>query len=243
MGKNVITWTVRVIVYLGLLAFFIWVFSNEYLNHLVENFEEFLVLLRQHIQLVALSSFLAIAVAVPSAIIVTRPKFQRFEGVVSTVVNFGYTIPNMAILALMMGIMGIGFQTAVVALFIYSILPIFRNTLAGIQSVNSNLIDSAKGMGFKPYQILFKVELPNAAYSIIAGIRTAVVINIGATALAYLIGGGGLGNWIFVGINVFDNSILISGALPITLLAITVDLFLRLLERKVVPRGARPSTR
>ncbi|WP_223155071.1 ABC transporter permease [Alkalibacillus aidingensis] len=242
MGQTIITWSVRIVVYVALVWFFIWTITNGYFDYLVNNFEEFSVLLRQHFQLVLISAGLAILTAIPLAILVTRPMFKRFEGIVSTIVNFGYTIPNMAILALMMGVMGIGFKTAVFALFLYSILPIFRNTLAGIQSVNSSLIDAAQGMGFKPYQILFRIELPNAAYSIIAGVRTAVVINIGAAALASLIGGGGLGNWIFTGIRVFDNGILLSGAVPLTILAVITDLILRLIERKIVPRGTRPES-
>ena len=91
----------------------------------------------------------------------------------------------------------------------------------------------------KPYQILFRIELPNAAYSILAGIRTAVVLNIGTAALAYVVGGGGLGVWIFTGIQLFDNGYLISGAIPVTILAILVDLLLRLVERIVVPKGTK----
>ncbi|WP_163971092.1 ABC transporter permease [Oceanobacillus halotolerans] len=238
-SKKRITWIVRIIVYLLVIAFFYWTITNEYFNYITENIDQFKVLVREHLQIVGLSSGMALLVAIPLAIFVTRPTFKRVESLVSTLVNFGYTIPNMAILALMMGFLGIGFKTAVFALFLYSILPIYRNTVAGIQSVNTSLIDAAKGMGFKPSQILFKVELPNAAYAIIAGVRTAVVINIGATALAYLIGGGGLGNWIFMGIKVFDNSILLSGAVTVTLLAVITDYLLRAVEHIVVPKGTK----
>lgn len=228
-------------IYFLVIAFFYWTIKNQYFSYIFENIEQFKVLVIEHLQIVGLSSAMAILVSIPSAILVTRPKFKRLEGIVSTVANFGYTIPNMAILALMMGVLGIGFKTAVFALFLYSILPIYRNTVAGIHSVNPNLIDAAKGIGFKPHQILFRVELPNAAYAIIAGVRTAVVINIGATALAYLIGGGGLGNWIFMGIKVFDDSILLSGAVTVTLLAVITDYLLRGVERLVVPKGTKRS--
>ncbi|GEL76513.1 ABC transporter permease [Tenuibacillus multivorans] len=240
-SQKVITWTVRVFIYFLVIAFFYWTIKNQYFSYIFENIEQFKVLVIEHLQIVGLSSAMAILVSIPSAILVTRPKFKRLEGIVSTVANFGYTIPNMAILALMMGVLGIGFKTAVFALFLYSILPIYRNTVAGIHSVNPNLIDAAKGIGFKPHQILFRVELPNAAYAIIAGVRTAVVINIGATALAYLIGGGGLGNWIFMGIKVFDDSILLSGAVTVTLLAVITDYLLRGVERLVVPKGTKRS--
>ncbi|HEX7064148.1 MAG TPA: ABC transporter permease, partial [Bacillales bacterium] len=153
----------------------------------------------------------------------------------------GQTIPNLAVLSLMMGILGLGFKTAAFALFIYSLLPIFRNTVAGIDSVDHHLIDAAKGMGMKPHQILFRIELPNALYSIMAGVRTAVVLNIGAAALAFMIGAGGLGAWIFTGITTFDNGLLLSGAVPVTLLALLVDYLLRLLESFVVPKGTKRS--
>ncbi len=141
----------------------------------------------------------------------------------------------------MISILGIGFKTAVFALFIYSLLPIYRNTVAGIDSIDEDLIDAAKGMGMKPSQILFRIELPNAAYSILAGIRTAVVLNIGTAALAYVVGGGGLGVWIFTGIQLFDNGYLISGAVPVTLMAIMADYILRGVEHIVVPKGTRRS--
>ena len=157
----------------------------------------------------------------------------------SNTVNFGQTIPSLAVLALMISILGIGFNTAIFALFIYSLLPIYRNTVAGIDSIDENLIDAARGMGMKPHQILFRIELPNASYSILAGIRTAVVLNIGTAALAYVVGGGGLGVWIFTGIQLFDNGYLISGAIPVTILAILVDLLLRLIERLIVPKGTK----
>lgn len=197
------------------------------------------MLLRQHIVLVLVSSVLAILIAVPAGILITRPKFKKAEWAVSNIANLGQTIPSLAVLALMISVLGIGFQTAVFALFIYSILPIFRNTVAGLDSIDKNMIDAAKGMGMKPHQILFRIELPNSAYSILAGIRTAVVLNIGTAALAYVVGAGGLGVWIFTGINLFDNGFLISGAIPVTLLAILADYILRKIEYVVVPKGSR----
>ncbi|MDN7247121.1 ABC transporter permease [Planococcus shenhongbingii] len=220
-------------------AFFIWAISNHYFDYIFSEKETFLNLLKQHIQLVLVSSLLAILIAVPAGILITRPKFRKAEWLVSNFANLGQTIPSLAVLALMISILGIGFQTAVFALFIYSILPIFRNTVAGIDSIDKNMIDAAKGMGMKPLQILFRIELPNAAYSILAGIRTAVVLNIGTAALAYVIGAGGLGVWIFTGISLFDNGFLISGAIPVTLLAILADYLLRKLEYVIVPKGAR----
>ncbi|NQD64822.1 ABC transporter permease [Bacillus haikouensis] len=237
--KKLVSRIVRYSVYALVLLFFVWAIQNRYFVYIFSETNTFLLLLKQHIQLVAVSSLLAIAVAIPVGIIITRKSFRRAEWAVSNTVNFGQTIPSLAVLALMISVLGIGFNTAIFALFIYSLLPIYRNTVAGIDSIDENLIDAARGMGMTPSQILFKIELPNAAYSMLAGIRTAVVLNIGTAALAYVVGGGGLGVWIFTGIQLFDNGYLISGAIPVTLLAITVDYLLRLLERAVVSDGIK----
>lgn len=237
--KKLIGNIVRYSLYAAVAAFFIWAVSNNYFGYIFTQSETFLVLLRQHIVLVLVSSVLAILIAVPAGILITRPKFKKAEWAVSNIANLGQTIPSLAVLALMISVLGIGFQTAVFALFIYSILPIFRNTVAGLESIDKNMIDAAKGMGMKPHQILFRIELPNSAYSILAGIRTAVVLNIGTAALAYVVGAGGLGVWIFTGINLFDNGFLISGAIPVTLLAILADYILRKVEYIVVPKGSR----
>lgn len=130
-------------------------------------------------------------------------------------------------------------QTAIVALYVYSLLPVLQNTIAGLDSVRPEMKDAARGMGLTPLQILFRIELPNAASSILAGVRTAVVLNIGTAALAYLIGGGGLGVWIFTGIQLYDNQTLISGAIPVTLLAVLADYIFRGLQHLLVPKGIR----
>lgn len=239
--KNAVTYTVRYGLYALVILFFGWAFYHHYLSSIYKNFGEFSIMLKQHLELVAVSSLLAILVSIPAGILVTRSKFKKIEWLVSNIANLGQTIPSIAVLALAMGFLGLGFNTAVFALFIYSVLPIYRNTVAGIDSIDENLLDAAKGMGLKPYQILFRVELPNAAYSIIAGIRTAVVLNIGTAALAFLIGGGGFGTWIFTGISLFDNTLLLSGAVPVTLLAVAADYLLRLAEYIIVPKGVRSS--
>ncbi|WP_430493766.1 ABC transporter permease [Rossellomorea marisflavi] len=237
--KKLTSLVVRCILYALVALFLFWSIKNHYYDYIFTNSSTFLLLVRQHLSLVLVSSLLAIVIAVPMGILITRKSFRRAEWVVSNTVNFGQTIPSLAVLALMISILGIGFKTAVFALFIYSLLPIYRNTVAGIDSIDENLLDAAKGMGMTRVQILFKIELPNATYSILAGIRTAIVLNIGTAALAYVVGGGGLGVWIFTGIQLFDNGYLISGAIPVTLLAVGVDFGLRLLENKLISKGIR----
>ena len=238
-SKKLIANIVKILLLALTLLFLGWILKNHYFDYIFIESSTFLVLLRQHIVLVVVSSLIAIMIAIPSGILITRPRFRKAEWLVSLIVNFLQTIPNLAVLALMISVLGIGFKTAVFALFLYSILPIFRNTVAGLDSIDKNLIDAAKGMGMKPSQILFRIELPNAVYSILAGVRTAVVLNIGTAALAYVIGGGGLGVWIFTGIQLFDNGYLMSGAIPVTLLAILADYLLRKLENVLVPKGSR----
>lgn len=240
-GKRLAAIVVRWI-FIALVAYFLfWSYQNDYFEPLLNETNELFVLLKQHVILVVISSVLAILAAIPAGIFVTRAKFKKAQWFFLGIANVGQTVPSLAVLALAMGFLGTGFQPAVFALFVYSILPILRNTVAGIESIDPDLIDAAQGMGFKPGQVLWRVELPNAALSIIAGIRTSLVINVGTAALAFLIGGGGLGTWIYTGITLFDNSYLISGAVPVTILALAVDYLLRLIEWIVVPKSLQDS--
>ena len=238
-NKRFVSFVIKLILFTLLGSFFAWSFKSGYYQLIIDDSEGFIFLLKQHINMVLLSSILAIVLAIPMGILATRPKFQKLQWLFMNTANLGQTIPSLAILALAMTWMGIGFKPAVFALFLYSLLPILRNTVAGIKSIDPDLLDAAKGIGYTPAQILLKIELPNAAYPIMAGIRTAVVINIGTAALAYLVGGGGLGDWIFTGIMMRDNSYLLSGAIPVTLLALLADQLIRLIEKLVISKGLR----
>ena len=222
---------------LVLVAFLGWAYVAGSFQYMMEHPDELLHLVVQHLQLVGLSTFLAVAVAVPLGILVTRPRFRRLEWIVVNFANVGQTIPSLAVLALAMSYLGLGYQTAVFALWFHSLLPILRNTVAGMESVNPDIVDAGKGMGMKPVQVLWKLELPNASPAIFAGIRTATVINVGSAALAFLIGGGGLGDFIFTGISLYDTGIMLAGAVPVTALALLIDWLLGVLEKWVVPRG------
>ena len=154
--------------------------------------------------------------------------------------NVGTTIPTLAVLALSMTFLGIGVTPAIFALWLASLLPIVRNTYVGIRDVPGTLIEVAAGMGMKPVQILFWIELPNALMVILAGIRTALAINVGTAPLAFLIGGGGLGELIFTGISLDEPTIMLAGAIPTALLAIFIDFFINRVTIWVVPRGINP---
>ncbi len=210
----------------------------EYLSDPWER-EYVLFLVRQHLYLVAVSMALALVTGLAAGIIVSRKRFRKFAGIVMYVIGLGQTIPSLAVLALTMSFLGIGSKPAIVALFIYSTLPIARNTLAGILSVSPSIIDAAKGVGMSPTRILLEVEIPNALNVILTGIRIALVINIGTAALGYLIGAGGLGDLIFTGINLMRTELLLAGALPVILLALVGDYLLELLGVIIVPKGIR----
>lgn len=218
-----------------------WAYNSGAFKFMFNNPHEIMYLLGQHLKLVGLSSLLAVTVAVPVGILITRPRFKKFDWIAINLANIGQTIPSLAILALVMTYLGIGYFTAVFALWINSLLPILRNTIAGIESVNSGIIDAGKGMGMTPRQVLVKLELPNAMYAILAGIRTALVINVGTAALAFLIGGGGFGDLIFTGIALHNTGIMLAGAVPTILLAISIDFFLGKLEKKIIPKGLQRS--
>lgn len=197
-------------------------------------------LMVQHIWLTVMSGSLAIVVAIPLGIVLSRPKMANVAESLMQVLNVGTTIPTLAVLALSMSFLGIGTVPAVFGLFVATLLPITRNTYAGLKGVNPALMEAAAGIGMSPMQRLFKVELPNALYVIFAGMRTALTINVGTVPLAFLIGAGGLGELIFTGIDLYDPVMMLSGAIPTALLAIVVDALIALIAFLLVPRGVNP---
>lgn len=198
---------------------------------------ELVVAVVQHIQLVALSMFIAILVGVPLGILISRVKF--LQGPVLGLAGILQTIPSLALLGFMIPFFGIGVTTAVIALFLYSLLPIVRNTYTGIRDVDKAVIQAAKGMGMTDWQILFRVELPLSLSVIMAGIRTSTVINVGTATLAAFIGAGGLGDFIFLGISRSLDALVLIGAVPAALLALLIDYLLGRLELIVTPKGLK----
>lgn len=190
-----------------------------------------------HIQLVFFSMIIATVLAVALGILVTR--VPALKTVVLGGTGVLQTIPSLALLGFMIPIFGIGIKTAIAALFLYSLLPIMRNTYTGIKDVDPATIEAARGMGMTSMQILFKVELPLAIPVIMAGIRTAAVINVGNATLAAFIGAGGLGDFIFLGITRGIDGLILLGAIPATLLAIVLETFFSAVERWTTPKGLR----
>ena len=192
----------------------------------------------EHLRLILISTLLAIATGVPAGVLITREGFRDFSGLILAIANFGQSVPSIAILALFMGILGLGATTAIFALWLYALLPIIRNTATGIESVPADIIEAATGMGMTKRQILLEIELPLAFPVMFAGMRTAAVINVGTAALGAFIGAGGLGNFIITGIPLRRDSMVLVGAVLTAALAILIDWILgKIQDRLVVSRS------
>ncbi len=194
------------------------------------NYENVIKMFREHILLVAMGAGAAILTSVPLGILITRPSLRRFAPFIDNPVNIAQTVPGLAILALFFTYLGMGWRTAVFALWLYSLLPILRNTSIGIQSIDPGVMEAAKGMGMRPWRILTKIEIPLALPIIMAGIRTSVVVCVGSAALSTFIGAGGLGDLIVTGISLIRYNIIYAGAILSALLAILLDNLLGSLE-------------
>ncbi len=202
---------------------------TELLDFFNNNRAELLNQVFEHILLTGVSLLLAILIAVPSGIFITRR--ARFSGSVLGFASILQTIPSLALLGFMIPIMGIGVKPAIFALLLYALLPILRNTYTGIQEIDAPVREAAVGMGMTDWQVLMRVELPLAVPVIFAGIRTATVINVGIATLAAYIGAGGLGTFIFEGINLNNSTKILGGAIPAALLAIAFDQGLAVMQR------------
>jgi ABC-type proline/glycine betaine transport systems, permease component len=190
---------------------------------------------QQHLILVFTSMFFALLVGIPSGILLSRPAAKGIAEYVMQIFNIGNTLPPLAVLALAMVIIGIGDLPAIVALFLASLLPIVRNTYAGLQSVPPSLIEAANGIGMTKWQRLCQVELPSAWPVMLSGIRIATAINVGTAPLAFLIGASSYGELIFPGIYLNDFPTLILGATATALFALILDSLLAWLGRVLSP--------
>lgn len=186
--------------------------------------DSFVALLGAHLLLVAASGTLAALLGVAAGIGVTRPAGREFRPLVETCVAIGQTVPPVAVLALAVPLIGFGPEPALLALTLYSLLPIVRGTVAGIESVPASVQDAATGMGLSRWQRLRLVELPLAAPVLLAGLRSAVVINIGTAAVASTVGARSLGSPIIIGLSGFNTAYVLQGALVLAALAISTDL-------------------
>jgi osmoprotectant transport system permease protein len=205
-------------------------FFNEYGSQLVSKSIE-------HLYISFAALLLGIIVAVPLGVILTR--FPKVASVVIGITSALQTVPSLALLALMIPILGVGKIPAIVALFIYSLLPILRNTYIGMKNVDWNYRDVAKGMGMTNLQSIISVELPLAIPTIMAGIRLSAVYVLAWATLASYIGAGGLGDLIFSGLNNYQLPLIFAGTIPVTIFALLADWLLGVLENKLTPAALR----
>lgn len=193
--------------------------------------------LEQHLSLTLWSTLFTIIIAVPLGIFLTRPKFKRFGSPILAVATSGQAIPAFGLLVLAFAWLGRGPWTTIWALTLFTLLPVLRNTMVGLEQVDQAVIEAGRGMGLTKRQTLRQIEIPLAVPVILAGIRTALVINVGMAALAFLIGGGGLGATISAGLKLSRDLVLITGAVLTALVALAVDWVAALIEKALRPRG------
>ena len=187
----------------------------------------------EHLWIVGISTLLAVAIGIPLGILITR-KPTLHKPVIAGA-NIIQTIPSLALFGFLLPAPWIGdraVRLAILALTLYALLPLIRNTYAGIKGVDHSVVEAARGMGLTDWQLLCKVELPLAASVILAGVRVAVVISVGLATIAAAIGAGGLGELIFRGLAMVNNAVILAGAIPAALMALCADAILGFLERR-----------
>lgn len=204
---------------------------------IVQNHVEVSELTLEHLWLVTISIGLAVLVGIPLGILITRRPWLNKPILGSA--NIIQTIPSLALFGFLLPAPWIGARAdrlAILALMLYALLPLIRNTYAGIKGVDPAVVEAGRGMGLTDWQLLFQVELPLALGVIIAGVRVATVISVGLATIAAAIGAGGLGEYIFRGLAMVNNSVILAGAIPAALMALAADVGLGWLEKRLSPQ-------
>jgi len=211
----------------------------NFYDFMTQNKIEVASLALEHLWMVGLSTLLAVAIGIPLGILITR-KPGLHKPIIATA-NIIQTIPSLALFGFLLPAPWFGDRAgriAILALMLYALLPLIRNTYTGIKSVDPGVVEAARGMGLTDRQLLFKVELPLAASVILAGVRIAVVISVGLATIAAAVGAGGLGELIFRGLAMVNNSVILAGAVPAAIMALLADVLLGWLERRLAPPRA-----
>ncbi|MFI5986438.1 ABC transporter permease [Streptomyces sp. NPDC051555] len=222
-----------------LLTTYLWI-TNIHLDTIAENSlsgGNVELRLRQHVQLTAISTFWVLVIAIPLGIALTRGGLRRAAPVVTAIANIGQATPAIGLLALLVIWLGIGPSTAIIGMVAYAVLPVLSNTVAGLRAIDPQLVEAARGIGMSSLGTLGRVELPLAVPLILAGVRTALVLNVGTAALATFGGGGGLGDLITSGIQTQRMPVLVLGSVLTVALALFVDWLASLAETVMTPRG------
>lgn len=196
-------------------------------------------MLQEHLKLTGVTSIVVLVTAIPVGIALTRPALRKFTGPVVALANAGQAAPVIGVIVLLAIWIGFGFRTAVISLAIYAFLPVLRNTIVGLQSIDPTLIEAGQGMGMSKLAVLLRIEVPMAVPIIMTGVRTTLVLVAGTAAFGVFINAGGLGALIKTGIELQRDSVLVSGAVLIAALALLIDWLGRLLELAATPKGMR----
>jgi len=202
-------------------------------------YDELLYSAWAHLKMVFIAVLIASAVGVPLGILATRPGLEKLALPIIGLGSVGQTIPSLAVISIMAPLLGFGFQSAIVALVIYGLLPILRNSYTSIKSIDPAIIEAARGMGMTRLQIARKIELPLARPVIMTGIRISTVITVGTAELAVLVGGAGLGKITLTGVFAREVLIILQGAAPTAALAIALGFLLERAEQGMTPRGLK----
>jgi len=226
------------IVFLGIIAAVVWLYSD------IDNTTRSILapenLQSQMVETVVLgfaSSALVIVVAIPIGIAVTRRGLPRLKTILVDTLGLAQALPAYGLIVIFFSFLGTGINTVILALATFSLLPVLRNTIVGLEQVDQAVIEAGRGMGYTRRQVLFAIELPLAVPVIIAGIRTAIVINIGMSALAFLVGGGGLGETINSGLKLDRSPAILIGAVLVAMLALIFDFLGAIAQRYLKPKG------
>jgi len=203
---------------------------QDFISYIQNNSGMIMNLTFQHLELTYVSVLIATLIGIPCGILFARSKSLSSVGL--NIFAVLYTIPTLALFGIMIPLIGMGKKAALVALIIYSFMPIVENVRAGIKNVDKAVVEAAVGMGMKPAKILFTIELPLALPIIIAGLRTTIVNTVGIATLASLIGAGGLGELVFRGMSSVSPIVIAVGSIPVLLLAIASDFLLKLIENR-----------
>ena len=209
------------------------------IDFLINNWSELVTKTGEHFYISIVALLIAVVVAVPIGIFLS--KLKRTSNFVLMIAGVLQTIPTLAVLAIMIPIFGVGKTPAIVALFIYVLLPILNNTVLGVKNIDKNIKEAGTSMGMTRFQLMKDVELPLALPLILGGIRLSAVYVISWATLASYVGAGGLGDFVFNGLNTYDPLMIVSAAILVTLLALIVDFILSLVEKWAVPKGLKVS--
>ncbi|WP_436868963.1 ABC transporter permease [Staphylococcus arlettae] len=209
------------------------------IDFLINNWSELVTKTGEHLYISIVALLIAVVVTVPIGIFLS--KLKRTSNFVLMIAGVLQTIPTLAVLAIMIPIFGVGKTPAIVALFIYVLLPILNNTVLGVQNIDKNIKEAGTSMGMTRFQLMKDVELPLALPLILGGIRLSAVYVISWATLASYVGAGGLGDFVFNGLNTYDPLMIVSAAILVTLLALIVDFILSLVEKWAVPKGLKVS--